>query len=136
MKVLCNARSTSGCVYVGVVRNKTQVQRGVAKLVAETFVPNTKGEFFNTVIHLDGDLNNCRADNLAWRPRWFAQKFTRQFKLALIRVGPIQDLETGLSYPDAWAPVHKFGLLYMEVFLSTQNGTRVFPTNQMFSKLV
>lgn len=136
MKVLSTTRSMSGCVFVGLFKNKTQYQRGVAKLVAETFVVNTKGEFFNSVIHLDGDLDNCRANNLAWRPRWFAQKFTRQFKIPLIKIGPIQDLETGAEYSSAWVPVREFGLLYMEVFFSTQNGTRVFPTNQRFSQLM
>lgn len=43
----------------------------VDRLVAIAFVPNPGGH--NSVIHLDGDLNNCRYDNLSWGSQ-FAEK--------------------------------------------------------------
>jgi hypothetical protein len=36
----------------------------VSYLVARAFVPNVEGRLY--VEHLDGDLENCRADNLVW----------------------------------------------------------------------
>jgi len=59
---------------------KQLVTRSVARMVAEAFVPKPDQEIFDTPIHMDGELTNCRADNLVWRPRWFAIKYHRQFR--------------------------------------------------------
>lgn len=54
--------------------SKTRYLRQINKLVADAFVP--KGPFYddptipeNSVWHIDGDLTNCRADNLTWKSR-------------------------------------------------------------------
>ena len=56
----------------------TQYTRGLAKLVAWAFVPKEE-EMCDTVIHLDGDVGHCAAHNLAWKPRFWAYEWTRQF---------------------------------------------------------
>ena len=44
---------------------KGEVRRvDVGYLVARAFVPNVEGRLY--VEHLDGDVENCRAENLAW----------------------------------------------------------------------
>lgn len=47
-------------------------------VVAKVFVPNDDPQTKTQVYHLDGNLNNCRADNLAWRfPEGMCQQFGR-----------------------------------------------------------
>jgi len=57
--------------------------RSVAVLVAELFVtpPHPFEEESDTPIHLNGDPTDNHWVNLAWRPRWFAWKYTRQFNI-------------------------------------------------------
>lgn len=43
---------------------KTKTSRFVDWLVAKTFVPPYKG---TSIVHLDGNINNNRADNLKWQ---------------------------------------------------------------------
>ena len=58
-----------------------QKRRSVAILVAEAFVEKPQTSYrveFDTPINLDGNRQNCRADNLVWRPRWFAVRFHKE----------------------------------------------------------
>src|ERR1044072_9948837 len=64
--------------YVGLMYNGVQVKRSLPKLICETFVPKPANPLFTTPIHRDGELTNCQADNLLWRPRWFALKHLEQ----------------------------------------------------------
>lgn len=75
---------TNGNVSVGMLDESrtNQVRRSLAKIVASEYVdrptgPNTS--HFDTVMHMNGDRSDCRADNLCWRPRWFAIKRHREF---------------------------------------------------------
>ncbi len=70
--------------------------RSVAQMVAEAFLepPNWKCD---QVIILDGDFSNVAASNLAWRPRWYTWKYTRQLKkhnLYIIGILPSTTLQT------------------------------------------
>jgi hypothetical protein len=66
-------------VYVSLMRNGKQCQRALARIVAYTFLERPIKPF-DTPINLDGDRWNCAADNLMWRPRWFAIQYHHQFK--------------------------------------------------------
>lgn len=122
--------------YVSLVRNHKQVNRSLALLVAQTFIPNDNPEHFTTPIHLDGDLSNCHAGNLLWRPRWFAMRFTQQFRLDLPHTPwPIRELKTGEEFENPWPPVSIFGLLFNDIVLSIEQRTRVFPTWQAFERI-
>lgn len=53
----------------------------VNRLVAQAWVAQPKKELdldFNIVVHRDGDLRNCHADNLAWRQRWWAMAYHKE----------------------------------------------------------
>lgn len=54
--------------------------RSVAKLVADAFLPIHQNKYFTTVIHKDGNHDNCRVENLAWRSRPFAVRYHRRFR--------------------------------------------------------
>lgn len=135
-KVLSIVRTESGHGFVGLTYNGSQVKRAVSKLVAEAFVPNSRPRQFTTPIHLDGDVRNCYADNLLWRPRWFAQKFTTQFRLDLPHTHAVRELETRQVFDDLWPPVMTYGLLYMEIISAIHNRTWVFPTQQFFEWVI
>lgn len=49
--------------------NPTRYMRHLNKLVAEAFLSLPEHRTLNTVWHIDGDLQNCRADNLKWDRR-------------------------------------------------------------------
>lgn len=110
--------------------------RSVATLVAEAFVQGRTG-IFDTPIHLDGDLTNNRFENLMWRPRWFAWKFTRQFREESVHKmrGPIVDLDTGFVYRTFMDAVYMNGILLDDIWKSIIHKRRIFPTNQIFQFL-
>ena len=66
-----------GVVFVGLF-NRGQHKKGVARLVAQAFIERNFPAY-NTPINIDGDRWNNSVNNLAWRPRWFAVKYNRQF---------------------------------------------------------
>lgn len=119
--------------YIGLMKDGIQVKRSPSKIVAETFLPKPKHPSFTTAIHFDGDFGNCRADNLDWRPRWFAIRHAEQFRKEMPEYPQgVRDIKTGELYNDAWAVVFQFGLLFMDVVISISNKTYVFPTMQTF----
>jgi len=72
-----------GVIKVVLRRDGVVYTRSVARLVALAFkLP--KGQVEpppnNVVFHLDGNYDNVSADNLTWKPRWFAQKWAAQAK--------------------------------------------------------
>ncbi len=91
-RYLIQTMATGGTYKVGLVRAGKQYTRSVKVLVAEAFVEG-QSEIFNTPIQLDGYQENMRWDNLMWRPRWFAWKYTRQFSEVsdFNRVGWVHD---------------------------------------------
>jgi hypothetical protein len=125
-----------GVPYVGMMRNGRQVVRSLPLLVASAFIPRPTNfdAKFDTPINLDGDRTNCRVDNLAWRPLWFASEYYRQFESRYrnpINV-PIRDVETGVEYPNSLAVACANGLLEQDVVLTILNNTITWPTFQKF----
>lgn len=103
--------------------------RSVAFLVAEAFLepPNW---MCDQIIVLDGDFENVKSTNLAWRPRWYAWKYTRQLKdtqplhYRNLVVHNITDnsyynciIDAGISE----------GLLFSHIWRSTYSGDHIFP---------
>src|SRR5688500_16397254 len=132
-RLLTVVRLKTNYAYVGLVKEGVQVKRALSKLVAETFLPSPTIPTFTTPIHFDGDPWNCRADNLDWRPRWFAIKHTRQFRIDLPQYpDPVRETKTGEVFENSWKPVLRFGLIYMDLILSIFNHTYVFPTMQSY----
>lgn len=132
-RLLTLTRNQLGIIQVGLMRNGVQYKRGVALLVARAFLPPPSPATFNTPINLDGDRSNNHAENLMWRPRWFAIKYHQQFHKE--RRGfnePIVEINTDEKFPDSWAAATTYGLLDLEIVLATLNRTYVWPTYQEF----
>lgn len=123
----------SRIVKVGLVGGDRQYTRSLTKLVAETFVSG-RSDVFNTPIQLDGDPRNNYADNLVWRPRWFAWKYTHQFTEHEpgSERGPIIDVDSRVLYLDMIEAAMKNGLLIHDVWRTIVIKQPAFPTWQMF----
>jgi hypothetical protein len=125
--------NTRGIPTVGLAYRGTTRRRSVSVLVAEAFVTTARSLEFNTPIHLDGDKFNCHAENLVWRPRWFALQYVEQFK-----IGPsgysceIQEIKSEEVFANSWEAAVKYGLLEREVVFSIRRQTYVIPTYQRF----
>lgn len=122
-----------GALKVGMYIGDVQYTRSVKVLVAEAFVEG-RTPTFNTPIQLDGDQMNVSADNLEWRPRWFAMTYTRQFKRLpdYHDHGPVIDLEDKVIYWDVMDAAVKNGLLLRDIWRSIHLGYSVFPLDHHF----
>lgn len=104
--------------------------RSVAFIVAKHFVQKPN-ELCDRVIWLNGDLEDVRAENLAWRPRWFAWNYTHQFKVeqpAYYKNLPVVNLETNVEYENIIEAGMVEGLLFDHIWRATYAGTPTFPT--------
>lgn len=132
-RILAQSENQYGVVCIGLMRDGRQHHRSVSKLVASAFIPNHL-EVFDTAINLDGDRRNNHKDNLVWRPRWFAVKYNRQFRIPsnLTINDPIQDIETEEVWDNSFECAKANGLLEKDLVLSIFNNTVVWPTHQRF----
>lgn len=130
---LAQSLTQEGVPKVGLVGGSKQATRSIGVLVAEAFVPG-RDDVSDTVVHLDGNRENNRAYNLAWRPRWFAHAYYTQ--LADIsessRIGPLRDSRSGQRYMDVLECAITHGLLMADIRKSLVMGEVVFPTLQRF----
>lgn len=137
-RVLKLSPNQFGVVRIGLMRRdeSRQVTLPLCRLVATMFVPG-KSASFNTPINLNGDRDNCTAENLMWRPRWFAVKFFKQFDEFPEPQwrSAIYDVETSKEYADSREASCVNGLLETDVVLSVVNGSPCFPTWQIFARV-
>jgi hypothetical protein len=124
-----------GTLTVGLMRNKRQLRITLSRLVALHFLPDPPRDDFNTVIYLDGNKENCSADNLMWRPRWFAVAYHREqhYNPNPNFCGTLTINETGETFDSLVKCARKYGLLQKNIIISFRTGTRVWPTNFTFS---
>lgn len=140
-RILALSVNQFGVVTVGLMGpHSVQYHRSVPLLVANAFVDG-KTRWFDTPICLDGDRMNNRAVNLAWRPRWFAKKYNRQFRYdgyeypPLIDA-PIKNLKTGELFTNSIEVAKWYGVLEEDLIKSMELRTYVWPTYDQFAPLV
>jgi len=129
------SRTAQGAAKVTLFKEDQAFTRSVALLVATAFVWNDYDPaIFNTPIHLNNDLMDNRACNLAWRPRWFALKYQKQYYSEHYRFATtrVVDIETGICYRNLVEPCQEFGVLYVDVLRACTSGGYVFPTWKEF----
>lgn len=122
-----------GIPKISLYQDSRLYTRSLAVMVAEAFVERPDPHF-DTPIHLDGDRMNCRADNLAWRARWFAIMYHKQFRNEHLHLDKAPRVETnsGREFETALEVVTTYGVLYIDVFNSHFNNTPVFPGGLRF----
>lgn len=114
-----------GVVTVGMTKKKVQYKKALNILVAEAFLIRPSFAF-DTPVYLDGDRFNARADNLCWRPRWFAIKYYQQFqqdKPCFTR--KVQVVETGEVFDTSWQAALTLGALDRDIAFSIVSGAIV-----------
>ena len=135
-RIMRTSINAQGIHKIGLISDQGgQGTRSVKTLVARAFVDG-ESELMNTVIQKDGDQSNLYSDNLAWRPRWFAVQYVKQFD----KIGPwllnreVMDEETGTYYPDMVEAAIDNGLLFdhiLESMFDVQRGC--YPTGKTFA---
>lgn len=133
-RVLTHTFNQQGHEKVNLSIDGRTVTRSVAGLVARAFIEPPLRRDFNTIIHLDGDKNNAHADNLMWRPRYFAIRYHKQFESTAFRETTIsvKEMKTGEEFASIHDAAVKFGLLYNDILVSAHERTFVWPTFQEF----
>lgn len=103
--------------------------RSVALLVAQAFI-ELPDRYADHVIILDGNLQNVTAWNLAWRPAWFAWKYSHQLRtqqpLAFQNLR-VQNVTRGFLYRSIIEAGMTEGLLFEDVWRSTYSDARIYP---------
>ena len=108
--------------------------KSIATLVADAFVPG-KDHISDQIILLDGDQMNVHAFNLAWRPRWFAWKYTTQLKQqqpVYYENLAVYDSVLGIEFDNIIEAGTTLGLLFDDIWRSTYSKTHVYPTDSIF----
>lgn len=129
------SKTRHGSAKVTLYHEGRPYTKSLALLVAKTHLYNNfDPDIFDTPIHLDHDLTNNHVDNLAWRPRWFAVKYQKQYYNPEYRNNRvhIEDVDTGDVYDSLMDVCMKHGLLYMDVIQSCTRGTDVPPRWKKF----
>jgi hypothetical protein len=111
------------------------VSRSLALLVATYFLPY-QGSIFNTPINLNGDRLDNRSCNLAWRPRWFALRYHKQFERPAYRFKyRIKLLDSGEVFANAREASTAYGLLEDDIANSFANNESIWPYHFRFEEL-
>jgi hypothetical protein len=116
-RIMTLLTNDAGVVVVYLVRDGKQSSRGVAKLVATHFLPHNTNDIFDTPMHLDGDRTNNAAENLIWRPRWYAFKYHQQFdryRRPYVDC-PIIETQTGTIFANSWEATVTLGILETDI---------------------
>ncbi len=137
-KILKSSPNQEGIVRIGLMKREEgrQVTVSLVRLVARMFVQGRSASF-DTPIQLNGDRTDCTAENLKWRPRWYAVLYFRQFEEneePLMKTR-IYDVETSKEYADTREAAVDNGLLEDLIMKSVVNGSPCFPTWQIFARV-
>lgn len=134
--ILKPSKNQQGHLKLNLSRDDNKVYtRNLNHLVARSYLDDPPRSDFISVIHLDGDKENCRAANLVWRPRYFAIKYHQQFDAKHFKTTKmaIRDIKTGEVYKSVQEAVVRHGLLFNDILISAHNRTYVWPTYQEFA---
>jgi hypothetical protein len=135
-RILRQSPNQSGLYKVSITSARNvRITLSVALLVAKVFVPLEAHlrDRFDTPINVNGDRSDNRAENLMWRPRWFAIMYHQQFHNDRRGVTvPIVDTKTGERFENSWEAAMKYGLLDREILHAIHNKTYLFPTGHIF----
>lgn len=138
-RIIAPSKTMQGAVKVGLNdHDNIQRTRSVKTLVAEAFVDG-RNATFNTPVHRDGNQENNHADNLCWRPRWFALKWTREFNQDLpsgefehYYYEPIFEINQRQYYDHVAHAAQATCCLHWDIFKSVNRLERVFPDGLRF----
>lgn len=113
-------------LYVTLSESGRQYTRSVRRLVAVAFLGDPMND--DVAIPIDGDHHNNRADNLVWKPMWFAVKMKRQQR----RTRPVYDFQirevrTGRIFENSREASEVLDILEDDIVLRVDIGQRMEP---------
>lgn len=111
--------------------------RSVALLVAEAFCKKPD-RLSDSVVMLDGFLENVFASNLVWRPRWFAWKYVRQLHTPIHRYYenlPLINITEDVEYRSIVECGMTEGLLFDDIWRSTYTAKPIYPHYNIYQIL-
>lgn len=118
-----------GSLGVKLSNHEGQKQHLVRRLVAEAFCSRFN-HLCDSVIHKDDNKLNVNAENLEWRPRWFAWKYSRQFREPTLEEWhqiAVMNEVTGRVYSNVIEAGIQDGCLWREIWNYANTGDYVFP---------
>jgi hypothetical protein len=110
-----------------------QATRSVALLVAKAFVHQPR-DYFDSVIHLNGDRSDCRAMNLMWRSRPFALRYHAMFDDEPYRVS-VYIPELDEFYYSLREACTRYGLIEGLAYQNLFNKEPCFPYNWVLEEV-
>lgn len=130
-RIMAVYENQRGIIYVGMMRDGVQHKRSLDLLVAEAFLGPPPRPTFESLIHLNGDITNSRADNLMWRPTWFRIQYHAQFnRRDLPRVlVPVYVVDTDEVFRNSRELAIRYGVLEKDVALACNNYENVWPVD-------
>ena len=130
------SRTLQGALKVNLRKYNQTYCRSVKVLVARAFVEG-EDEINDTVVHKDGDQENCAAWNLVWRPRWFAHSYSFAMKHphAYYFGRPIFESTRKKVYDSIWSAAIAECLDPRRILESCHEGSATWPDWLMFSFL-
>ena len=131
--ILTPSLNSRGIPTVGMSLGLRQYRRSVPVLVASGY-----GDHFNTPTHLNGDRLDCHADNLVWRPRWFAIDFHKTIiydQFPDWHDSPFEVVQTQEVFQKPLPCAKKYGLLQMDIFMALINNRPAFPGGIEFRQI-
>lgn len=116
-------RNGNGYLQVGLYKGGVRKKFGVNRLVASAFLAEPKESHFNSILHKDGNKDNCAASNLVWRPRWFVVKFHQEMALwdNNVPFRMVVDETSGREYSTVRDVVVAHGILYSDLINGIHN---------------
>lgn len=133
-RVLRNSSTRDGDVKISLQGLDGRRTVSVKYLVAKEFVYKP-GDLFDSVINLDANPGNIDAMNLAWRPKWFAWQYVRQFKTERYNYFediPVLNEQTEIRYTSLIECAMAEGVLLRDLWRSMCEGNKVFPTGYTY----
>ena len=131
-------KNQHGLRFVTLYQGSHRMSRQVSALVAETFIRGMYPLEWKTLIYLDGDIDNVKASNLAYRPRSYALRYNKtirsvdrsQWEFAHTAI----DWDGGeLQFDNVVDSAMHFGILMDEILKSLETGrSPVFAPNVSF----
>lgn len=123
-----------GFLMVSLVKERIQYTRSVAILVAKAWLDDPPNEAYNSIIHLNGDREDCHIHNLMWRPRWFAMLYHKMFEHDPYRLG-VYVVDTDEEFQTMREACVKYGLIEAHVYEDMINQTPTFHYGYLFKRL-
>lgn len=138
-RILRTPKNVHGARTVTLRHDGESYGLSVKLLVARAFLPRVHWyeqdeDAFDSVIQRDWDQDNCRVENLMWRPRWFVWHYTHQYHRVedpTYQV-PVVNVDTNASYHTIVGAAMIEGLLMRDVYNSAGMGESIFPTGHSF----